>query len=93
MLGGFTTEEDSIMDSAITETYASKDITRHRFSGKPAPLLSDLETGFGWDGRRRVSLKEWLKYTQGTWAGFLNQPTNVDINKKICGFFRPGYGR
>ena len=27
MLGGLSTEEDSIMDRAITETYASKDIT------------------------------------------------------------------
>jgi len=27
-----------------------------------------------------------LKYTQGTWAGFLNRPTNVDINKKFVVF-------
>ena len=23
-----------------------------------------------------------MKFTKGTWAGFINQPTNVDINKK-----------
>ncbi|MEI6494589.1 MAG: hypothetical protein WCO03_00820 [bacterium] len=27
-----------------------------------------------------------IKYTQGTWAGFLNKPTNVDINKKFVVF-------
>jgi hypothetical protein len=26
------------------------------------------------------------KYTKGTWAGFINQPTNVDINKKLVVF-------
>src|SRR5258708_7961461 len=26
------------------------------------------------------------KYTTGTWGGFLNQPTNVDINKKFVVF-------
>ena len=26
------------------------------------------------------------KYTKGTWAGFINRPTNVDINKKLVVF-------
>ncbi len=26
------------------------------------------------------------KYTKGTWAGFINRPTNVDINKKFVVF-------
>jgi conjugal transfer ATP-binding protein TraC len=26
------------------------------------------------------------KYTKGTWSGFINQPTNVDINKKFVVF-------
>jgi len=26
------------------------------------------------------------KYTKGTWEGFINQPTNVDINKKLAVF-------
>jgi len=26
------------------------------------------------------------KYTQGTWSGFLNKPSNVDINKKLVVF-------
>jgi type IV secretory pathway VirB4 component len=39
MLGGLTPEEDSIIDHAITETYALKDITADSdFTHKPAPL-------------------------------------------------------
>lgn len=87
MLGGLTPEEDSIMDSAITETYALKDITPDtNFTNKPAPLLSDLEMVLaGMEGGESLA-QRMLKYTQGTWAGFLNKPTNVDINKKFVVF-------
>lgn len=87
MLGGLTPEEDSILDNAITETYALKDITPEAdFSNKPAPLLSDLELVLaGMEGGESLA-QRLLKYTQGTWAGFLNRPTNVDINKKFIVF-------
>lgn len=87
MLGGLTPEEDSILDNAITETYALKDITPEAdFSNKPAPLLSDLELVLaGMEGGESLA-QRLLKYTQGTWAGFLNKPTNVDINKKFVVF-------
>jgi len=87
MLGGLSPEEDSIMDSAISETYALKDITADTdFSNKPAPLLSDLEMVLaGMEGGESLA-QRMLKYTQGTWSGFLNKPTNVDINKKFVVF-------
>ncbi|MEK7066196.1 MAG: DUF87 domain-containing protein, partial [Patescibacteria group bacterium] len=87
MLGGLSPEEDAIMDNAIKETYALKDITADAdFSGKEAPLLSDLELVLaGMDGGASLA-QRLLKYTQGTWAGFLNKPTNVDINKKFIVF-------
>jgi conjugal transfer ATP-binding protein TraC len=87
MLGGLSPEEDSIMDSAISETYALKDITPETdFSNKPAPLLSDLEMVLaGMEGGESLA-QRLLKYTQGTWSGFLNKPTNVDINKKFVVF-------
>lgn len=87
MLGGLSPEEDSIMDSAITETYALKDITPDTdFTNKPAPLLSDLELVLaGMEGGESLA-QRMLKYTQGTWSGFLNKPTNVDINKKFVVF-------
>ena len=30
--------------------------------------------------------QRFAKYTRGTWAGFINRPTNVDINKKFVVF-------
>jgi len=40
MLGGLTPEEDAIIDRAITETYALKDITGDAdFTGAEPPLL------------------------------------------------------
>ncbi|MBI2099786.1 MAG: DUF87 domain-containing protein [Candidatus Vogelbacteria bacterium] len=87
MLGGLTPEEDAIIDRAITETYALKDITADsNFGGKPPPLLSDLELVLvGMEGGEQLA-QRLLKYTRGTWAGFLNKPTNVDINKKFIVF-------
>ncbi|HQF40973.1 MAG TPA: DUF87 domain-containing protein [Candidatus Paceibacterota bacterium] len=87
MLGGLTPEEDSILDNAITETYALKDITPDSdFTKLSAPLLSDLELVLaGMEGGESLA-QRLLKYTQGTWAGFLNRPTNVDINKKFVVF-------
>ncbi len=87
MLGGLSAEEDSVLDNAITETYALKDITADAdFTNKPAPLLSDLELVLaGMEGGESLA-QRLLKYTQGTWAGFLNKPTNVDINKKFVVF-------
>jgi conjugal transfer ATP-binding protein TraC len=44
MMGGLTPEEDAIIDRAITETYALKDITPEAdFSKLEPPLLSDFE--------------------------------------------------
>ena len=88
MLGGLTPEEDSIMDSAITETYALKDITVESIvKGEiEPPLLSDLELVLaGMDGGASLA-QRLLKYTQGSWAGFINRPTNIDINKKFIVF-------
>ena len=87
MLSGLTPEEDAIIDRAITETYALKDITGDSdFTGAEPPLLSDFEQVLsGMDGSE--SLVERLsKYTRGTWAGFLNQPTNVDLSQQFAVF-------
>jgi type IV secretory pathway VirB4 component len=87
LLGGLTPEEDSILDRAITETYAARDITPDSdFSNVSPPLLSDLELVIA-NMEGGESLAERLKkYTRGTWAGFLNQPTNIDINKSLVVF-------
>ena len=87
MLGGLTPEEDAIVDRAISETYALKDITGDAdFTNVEPPLLSDFEQVLsGMEGAE--SLRQRLtKYTQGTWAGFINKPTNIDINKQFIVF-------
>lgn len=87
MMGGITAEEDAIIDRAITETYALKDITpESNFADVEPPLLSDFELVLaGMEGGESL-LTRLTKYTRGTWAGFINQPTNVDINKKFVVF-------
>ncbi|MBI2618032.1 DUF87 domain-containing protein [Candidatus Kaiserbacteria bacterium] len=87
MLGGLTPEEDAIIDRAITETYALKDITAQSdFSHIEPPLLSDFEMVLtGMEGSESL-VQRVNKYTRGTWSGFINRPTNVDINKKFVVF-------
>ncbi len=87
MMGGLTPEEDAIIDRAITETYALKDITAEAdFGNIEPPLMSDFELVLGgMDGGDSLA-QRLTKYTRGTWAGFINKPTNVDINKKFVVF-------
>jgi conjugal transfer ATP-binding protein TraC len=87
MLGGLTPEEDAIIDQAITETYALKDINGDvDFTKLEPPLLSDFETVLQGIGGSDDLLARLSKYTKGTWSGFINQPSNVDINKKLVCF-------
>ena len=87
MLGGLSPEEDSMVDRAITETYAIKDITPNSdFENIEPPLLSDFEMVLaGMEGSDSV-IQRLVKYTKGTWATFLNRPSNVDINKRFVVF-------
>lgn len=87
MLGGLTPEEDTIIDKAITETYALKDITGDKdFSNMSPPLLSDFQMVLsGMEGSESL-VQRISKYTEGTWSGFINQPTNVDLNKQLVVF-------
>jgi type IV secretory pathway VirB4 component len=87
MLGGLTPEEDAIVDKAITETYALKDINAESdFTNIEPPLLSDFELGMsGMEGSESL-VQRLSKYTRGTWSGFINKPTNVDMNKRLVVF-------
>lgn len=87
LLGGLTPEEDSIIDHAINETYALKDITAHsNFKEIDPPLMSDFEMILQSMDDSESLLLRLKKYTIGTWSGFLNKPSNVDINKKLVVF-------
>ena len=87
MMGGLTAEEDAIIDRAITETYALKDITvESDFRTIEPPLMSDFEMVLiGMEGGESLA-QRFSKYTKGTWSGFINKPSNVDINKKFVVF-------
>ncbi len=87
MLGGLSPEEDALVDRAISETYALKDITGDAdFTGAEPPLLSDFEQVlYGMEGSESL-LERLSKYIRGSWAGFINQPTNIDLKEQFTVF-------
>ncbi len=87
MLGGLSPEEEAIVDTALRETYALKDITEtSNYAELEPPLLTDFEMILaGMEGSASL-ISRLQKYTSGTWAGFMNQPTNVDIHQKFVVF-------
>lgn len=88
MFDGLTPEEDALIDKAITETYALKDITPDTENPEDIepPLLSDFELVLaGIEGAESL-VQKLSKYTKGTWAGFINKPTNVSIDKQFVVF-------
>lgn len=87
MLGSLSPEEETIIDRALHEVYALKDITGDAdFSELEAPLLSDFEMVLaGMEGSESL-IARLQKYTSGTWSGFMNQPTNIDITQKFVVF-------
>lgn len=87
MLGGLSPEEETIIDQALHEVYALKDINGDTsWKGLESPLLTDFEMVLaGMDGSDSL-IARLQKYTSGTWSGFMNEPTNVDINQKFIVF-------
>ena len=87
ILGGLTPEEETVIDEALRETYALKDITGDTdYSDLEPPLLSDFEMVLaGMEGSSSL-INRLQKYTTGTWSGFMNKPTNIDINQKFVVF-------
>lgn len=84
MLGGLTTEQDSIVDRALIETYAKKDITSDAdLAVVEPPIIQDLEEVLeGMEGSGELVLKL-KKYTEGTFSGLFNSPTNVDMKNQL----------
>lgn len=89
MLGEITPEEDALLDRAITETYASRDITAENFGTTKElnpPLLEDLQTILQNTEGGRILAQRLDKFTHGSYAGFTNAPTNVDIKNRLIVF-------
>lgn len=88
MFSQLTPEEEAILDEAINQTYALKDITPQTtdFSNLTVPLMSDLQNVLeGMTGTDSLVIRL-KKYTDGSFAGFLNNPTNVDMTNQIVTF-------
>lgn len=88
MLGVLTPEEEAILDEAVNQTYALKDITPATTDLKSAtpPLMSDLQSVLeGMTGTESLAIRI-KKYTEGSFAGFLNNPTNVQLDNQLITF-------
>lgn len=89
MLGGLTPEEDAIIDRAITETYAARDITPQTDPESwqaNVPLMEDLESVLeGMEGTESL-VRRLRKFTKGTYSQFFNQPTNISMDKNFVSF-------
>lgn len=87
MVGQTTPEEDSIIDTALLQTYALKDIgPSSNFIAVEPPLLSDFESILqGMAGAESLVIRIG-KYTQGTFSGFMNNPTNITLDNQLLVF-------
>ena len=87
MVGKMTPTEESMMEKAITEAYAKRDITpTANLADKVVPTMSDLvEMLEGTVGAESLAQRLY-KYTEGTFAGIFNNRTNVNINKQFIVF-------
>jgi type IV secretory pathway VirB4 component len=84
MMEGLSVEEDAILEKAIFETYALKDINADIKTHKnEPPLLEDLQRvlmGMK-DGENLARRLE--KYTQGTFSGLFKHQTNIDMENQM----------
>jgi conjugal transfer ATP-binding protein TraC len=90
MLGNITPEEDSILDRAITETYAMKDITPESnlraFTREQFPTMTDLYSVLrSMEGAEDLATRL-ERYTQGIFSGFINNLTNVNLASQMVVF-------
>jgi type IV secretory pathway VirB4 component len=87
MLGNLTHEEDSIIDRALLETYAKKDITPDAdLANAEPPVMTDFqEVLSGMTGAENL-VERLKKYTEGTFSGLFNSPTNIELSNQLVVF-------
>lgn len=87
MAGTLTPEESALLDKALFETYALKDITADPESFKnPPPLLPDLVAVLSNMTGAGSLVARLQKFTEGTFAGLFTQPTNFDLENGLVVF-------
>lgn len=87
VLGKLDPTEEAILDKAMWQTYAKKDISETSdFSTAEMPIMSDLiEILSGMVGGESLALRLG-KFTEGTFAGLLNNQTNVVLQNQLLVF-------
>jgi len=89
MLGGLSPEEDSVIDEALTETYAVRDITPEsdpKTWPNNIPLMADfVEVLESMTGTESL-IKRMKKFTKGTFSDFFNQHSNINLEKNFIVF-------
>ncbi len=88
MLGDLTVEETSILDRALIETYAIKDITPSTDLSQVTeyPTMQDLQQILESMDKTESMVERLKKYTEGTFSGLLNNPTNVNMDNQLIVF-------
>ena len=88
MLGDISVEEESLLDRALTETYSSYDITPENpnFLKIDPPLISDLQTVLHNTEGGRSMAEKLYRFTEGSYAGFINRRTNIDLQNRLIVF-------
>ncbi len=88
MLGAVTPEEEAFLDSAIIATYESRNITpdQPNFIELEPPLMEDFQTVLESTEGGKTLAKRLERFTKGSYAGFTNRPTNIDIKNRLIVF-------
>jgi conjugal transfer ATP-binding protein TraC len=87
MVGKMNPTEESLMEQAITQAYAKRDITSTAdLSDKVVPTMEDLVQMLEGTVGGESLAQRLYKYTQGTFSGIFNSRTNVNINKQFIVF-------
>ncbi len=92
MFENLTADETGIIEIALYETYAAKDITPDSdpklwgTEESPFPLMGDLEEILLTMEGAESLVKRIQRFTKGTYANFFNQPSNVDMKNRLVVF-------
>ncbi len=89
IMGDLNPSEQAIMDRALTQAYKMKGITTDPESQKlPPPLMEDLYKSLvGMEDAVSRSLADRIeKFVKGSFAGIIDQPSNVDLKNPFTVF-------
>ncbi|MCA9364930.1 MAG: ATP-binding protein [Candidatus Moranbacteria bacterium] len=90
MLGSTTPEEDSLLERAVREVYAVRDITTNTsfasLTPQSFPTMSDLyEVLNSLDGAESLAARL-ERFTEGVFSGFVNNQTNIAVDNQLVVF-------